>query len=171
MNKTLPLSLIAMLAIASTTANAQQGPSRTGRLAVPANRIVGLWDTQPAVKPCGSSLPAVPAGHTTLLFNAGGTWVENPRFPPDGVIVNGSVQKRSGGLGVWSYDPLTARYTARMQFDWYADGVYSGYQTVDRTILLSSNGNLASGPVRSVRHAADGSVIAELCGTGSGTRL
>jgi uncharacterized protein (DUF2147 family) len=171
MNKTLLLSLTTALAIASATADAQQSPATTGSLAVAANRIVGLWDTQPSIKPCGSPLPATPTGHTTLLFNAGGTWIENPRFPPDGIVVDGSVQKRSGGLGTWSYDPLTARYTAHMRFDWYVDGIYSGYQTVDRTILLNSTGNLASGPVRSTNHAADGSVIVELCGSAVGTRL
>jgi hypothetical protein len=171
MNKSLHLSLLAALTIASATANAQQNsPARTGGLSVPANKLVGLWDTQPSVGPCGSAPPAA-VGHTTLLFNAGGTWIENPRFPPDGVVVNGSVQKRSGGLGIWSYNPLTARYTAHMQFDWYADGVYSGYQTVDRTIQLSGDGKLAAGPVRSTRHAADGSVLMELCGSAVGNRL
>lgn len=171
MNKSLPLSLIAVLAVASATAHAQQNPARTGSLAVPANKIVGLWDTQPSVAPCGGPSPAGPHGHTTLLFNAGGTWVENPQFPPSGVPAAGGVSQRSGGLGVWSYDPLTARYTAHMRFDWYLNGVYDGYQTVDRTILLSSDGKLASGPVRSTRYAADGSVIVKLCGSAVGARL
>jgi hypothetical protein len=172
MNKRLPLSLLAVLAIASATASAQQSPGRTGSLAVPANKIVGLWDTQPSVAPCGSPPPTGPTGRTTLLFISGGTWVENPRFPPSGVPgAGGGVSQRSAGLGVWSYDPQTTQYTAHMQFDWYLDGVYDGYQTVDRSILLSSDGKLASGPVRSTRYAANGSVLMELCGSGAGTRL
>ena len=171
MNKRLPLSLLAVLAIASATASARQSPASTGSLPVPANKIVGLWDTQPSVAPCGSPPPTGPTGRTTLLFITGGTWVENPRFPPSGIPGTDGVSQRSAGLGVWSYDPRTAQDTAHMQFDWYLDGAYDGYQTVDRTILLSSDGKLASGPVRSTRYAASGSVLMELCGSAAGTRL
>jgi hypothetical protein len=173
MNKTLPLSLLAVLAIASASANAnaQQSPARTGSLAVPANRIVGLWDTQPSVAPCGAPPPTSPNGRTTLLFITGGAWVESPQFPPSGIPGPGGVSQRSGGLGVWSYNPQTNQYTAHMQFDWYLNGAYDGHQTVDRTILLSGDGKLASGPVLSTRYAADGSVIVELCGSATGSRL
>ena len=169
MNTTLQVSLATMLALASATAFAHD-PQRTGALNVAANRIAGLWDTQPLVRPCGSTVQPTP-GHTTLLFNTGGTWVENPRFPPSGVPgPNGQIQ-RSGGLGTWSYNPDTAQYTAHMRFDWYLDGAYDGYQTVNRKILLSGNGQQAAGPVRSTRYAADGSVMAELCGSATGNRL
>ncbi|MDB6164229.1 MAG: hypothetical protein JWL98_1661 [Xanthomonadaceae bacterium] len=170
MNMRLHLSFATLLALASTTTHAQQSPDRGGALAVPANRIVGLWDTEPLIRPCGSTEAPTPT-HTTVLFNTGGTWVESPRFPPGGIpSPNGQVQ-RSGGLGTWSYSPLTAQYTAHMRFDWYLDGAYDGYMTVDRRILLSSNGLRAGGPVRATRYAADGSFVAQLCGSASAARL
>jgi hypothetical protein len=166
-NLHLPIAIVLALASATTLAH---DPQRTGALNVPANRIAGLWDTQPSIKLCGSPGPGTP-GHTTVLFHAGGTWVENPRFPPSGVQTPDGRIQRSGGFGIWRYNPDTGQYTARMRIDWYLDGVYDGYQTVNRKILLSNNGQLAAGPVRSTRYAADGSVVAEYCGSSAGTRL
>jgi len=166
MNKTLPLSLIAALAIAST-ANAQQSPAGTGSLSVPANRIVGLWTTDAAVSPCGSGLSPSPQRINTLLFHAGGTLNENPLGPPGGDGEN----QRSTGLGTWSYSPQTGQYALRLRFDRYINGVYVGYATVHRSITLSGNGQQAAGPVRATFHAADGSVLFHLCGTAVSQRL
>lgn len=141
---------------------------------VPANRIVGLWTTQAAVRPCGSSLPLSPA-RNTIMFNAGGTVLANPLAPeatsyPDVAGIPGGHQ-RGQDLGVWSFNPLTRQYTAKLRFDWYVDGLYHGYQTVERTILLSNDGKRASGPVRSTRYLADGSLVGALCGEAISTRL
>jgi hypothetical protein len=58
-----------------------------------------------------------------------------------------------------------------LQFDWFADNVWHGYSTVDRTLLLNGNGSLAAGPVRSTRFAANGAIVAEVCGSATSTRL
>jgi hypothetical protein len=101
----------------------------------------------------------------TLLFQAGGTIVDNPRFPPGGAPNASGLYARNQGLGTWSYDPATH------QFDNFVDGVYDGYSTVDRELVLSEEGLLASGPVRSDRFKADGSLVTEVCGQAVSSRL
>ena len=98
------------------------------------------------------------------MFYAGGTLTELPRFPPP------NASERTFALGTWSYDPLVGRYKAHFRFDWYVNGAYNGYQTVDREMLLSSDGRQLAGPVRSTRYAVDGSTILEVCGNGVSNR-
>ena len=124
MNSTLSLSIAALLTLASASAHAQKNPVNTGSLAVPANRVVGMWSNASAVGPCGG--PAVMQGHNTVTFSPGGTLVDVPRAPA------GIALQRSIGLGTWAYDPLRGNYTQRVRFDWFLNGAYDGYQTVDR---------------------------------------
>lgn len=147
---------------------------RHGAPSVPANRIVGLWSTLGGVRPCGSTLPLNPV-RNMVLFQAGGTVLANPQAAPAAGFANligipGNHQ-RGQDLGTWAYNPLTRQYTARLFFDWYVDGVYHGYQRVDRTILLSNDGNTASGPVRTTRYNTAGAIIGTLCGDVVSTRL
>ena len=141
---------------------------------VPANRIVGLWTTQAAVRPCGSNLPLSPA-RNTILFHAGGTVLANPLAAPAAGFPNVAgipgIHQRGQDLGTWSFNPLTHQYTVKLRFDWYVDGLYHGYSTVDRTILLSNDGKQAFGPVRVTRYRTDGSIIGEVCGEAVSTRL
>jgi hypothetical protein len=145
----------------------------TGALNVPANRIVGLWSNLGSVSPCDSGLaPGVVSN--VLLFHAGGTVSENAPFPPSGVPnVYGvpGINQRNNGLGTWAYEPSNHTYTVHLRFDWWVNGAYHGYQTVDRLALMSPDGVTFSGPVRSVRYALDGSVIIDLCGDATSTRL
>ena len=138
----------------------------------PANRIVGLWETHAQVRPCGSDLP-FSSVFNTLLFHTGGTVVESPRIPPDGVLIPSipGVNQRGQALGTWSYDWRTRQHNLNLRFDWYVDGIYHGYSTVDREISLSPGGNQITGPVRSARYLADGSMIGEVCGSAVSDRL
>lgn len=163
-------SAIALL-FALVTVSASANPAVTGALAGPANRIVGLWSTGGMVGPCNST-PFVPIVNT-LLFHAGGTVVENPRFPPAGapdVFGVPGINQRGQGLGTWVYHQASKRYFVHLQFDWFVDGLYHGYMTIDREMVLSSDGNLASGPVVAVRYSADGSTLAQLCGAADSER-
>jgi hypothetical protein len=147
-------SALTVLLAASGTAQAVD-PARQGAMAVPANRIVGLWVTEGLVRPCGTTLPATPV-YNTLLFNAGGTTVENPRVPPG--------TPRSFGIGTWNYDPVADQYSLHLRFDVYVAGAYAGYQVVDRQMTLSPDGMHVTGEVVSTRYAADGTVLAAVCG-------
>jgi hypothetical protein len=100
-----------------------------------------------------------------VIFNAGGTLVDNPRAP------TGTAVQRSIGVGTWSYEPRAGQYSQHLQFDWFVNGAYDGYQTVDRTFLLSNDANRASGAVVTTRYNADGSKRAEFCGNAVSTRL
>jgi hypothetical protein len=152
-----------------TVVTAGASSELSGAPPTPANRIVGLWATEGHAGPCGE----VPVAtiRNTLIFQAGGTVVENPRALPGGVPSPSGLYQRSIGLGTWSYDPVANKYYLYLQFDNYVDNVYNGFTTVDREISLSSEGLLASGPVRIVRYKADGSPLAELCGEVLSTRL
>jgi len=134
--------------------------SRSGALPTPANSLAGLWTGEGYVSPCGTPLPTQPTVRTTLVFHAGGTMTEQPRLPPPGP------NTRTIGLGTWSYDPATGQYHARFRFDRYVNGIYSGFSVVERELLLSEDGNEASGDVLSVNYDTSGAVIGEVCGIG-----
>ena len=162
------LALLSVLFTASIPAHADG----LGELFAPGNRIVGLWNTEAVVGPCAAT-PQTPI-RNTLLFQAGGTVVENPRFPPGGVPnVAGvlGIYQRGQALGTWSYDSVKRRYLVHLQFDNYVDNAYHGYSTVDREITLSKRALYASGPVRSARYKADGTLMGEVCGQAVSTRL
>lgn len=166
------IALLATFALATTLPALAGSPSTTGALATPANRIVGAWANTAVVGPCGGA--AGEPQRQTLVFHAGGTFLDNSRFPPAGIPnIAGiaGVHQRGIGVGTWAYDPLTGRYTLDQRFDWFVNNQYHGYQVVHRTILLSSNGNTAAGPVRTTRYTANGAIVMELCGSASSTRL
>jgi len=166
-----PSLLAACLAAAIAPAFAGS-PTTTGALATPANRIVGAWSNVAMVGPCGG-VAGAPL-RQTLLFHAGGTFLDNSLFPPQGLPnLNGiaGTHQRSIGVGTWHYDPLTGQYALDQRFDWFVNNQYHGYQVVTRSILLSTDGNNATGPVRATRYAANGAIVAELCGSASSTRL
>jgi len=155
------LVLLAVFASAVATAD----PDKTGAISVPANQIVGLWSTRAMVGPCGGPQPV--QIRNTLLFQAGGTVVDNPRSPPAG---NAGYQ-RNQGLGTWKYDAANKTFSLHLQFDNFVNGVYEGYSTVDRTIVLSEDASVASGPVTSSRYLENGTLISAVCGSATSVRL
>ena len=163
MNTSFKLPVAVILAIASLSAFAGGDPATNGAITTPANRVVGMWLTDIEFGPCGG--PIVVRGSATVVYSPGGTVVENPRAPA------GSATQRSMGLGVWSYSPLTGHYSQRLQFDWFVNGAYNGYQTAERQALMSADGKQLAGPIRSVRYAANGGVMFEVCGSATSTRL
>ena len=157
--------LAAAILTVAIPALAQSGPANTGAIAVPANRIVGLWQAVATVRPC--NVPGAPARdvRNNLLFHAGGTVTENP-----GGLPSVAGPSRSFGLGTWRYDPDTNRYTGSLRFDTYLNGVYSGYTTIDRDIALGG-ADTAVGPVVVTVHDASGNQLIQLCGTANQRRL
>lgn len=148
------------------------GPTTTGAVASPANRIVGAWANVARVGPCGGALGG--PIRQTLLFHAGGTFLDNSLFPPQGVpnlAGIAGIHQRSIGVGAWEYDPMTGRWSLEQRFDWFVDNQYHGYQVVEREILLSADGNTAGGPVRTARYLASGAVLFRQCGSATSTRL
>lgn len=171
--KRTPIAVLLSALLLSSGSALAVDPARNGALAGPANRIVGLWATEGAVSPCGSGLPPIPI-RNTLLFNAGGTVVENARIPPAGlpnVFGVAGINQRGPGLGTWSFDPVSGAYTLFLRFDWYVDNAYHGYMTVERTLTISADGNQVIGPVRSTRYLANGTQIAAVCGSAVSDRL
>lgn len=161
-----PLAKTLLLGLALSSAPALAGgPTTTGALPTPANRIVGLWGVEATVRPCSN--PAAPPRvvRNTLLFHAGGTVTENPGALPTVVGVG-----RSFGLGTWAYDPESGRYGGMLRFDSYLNGVYSGYQTVDRDLGLQGS-DAGAGAVVVTAYNASGDQLVQLCGTFVQSRL
>jgi hypothetical protein len=170
--KTLTLSATLAALLAAGPAAAVD-PSHNGALATPANRIVGLWSTVGSVAPCGSGLPPSTV-RNTLLFNAGGTVHENARIPPQGLVDGAGVplaNQRDNGFGTWQFDPLTGVHSLHLRFNWYLNGAYNGYSTVDRELRLSADGMQVTGAVVSTRYAASGTQIGAVCGTAVSDRI
>jgi hypothetical protein len=163
------LALMAIFTVGSASAGDDHDGGGGG------NRILGLWETQAMVGSCDplSTAPKMPI-RNTLLFHAGGTVVENPRNAPSGtpnVAGIPGIYQRNQALGTWTYDRWTRRYFIHLRFDNFVDGTWHGYSIVDREIVLSNRGMLASGPVRSTRFYANGTLLNELCGEATGTPL
>ncbi|GAB3735452.1 hypothetical protein GCM10028862_19240 [Luteimonas pelagia] len=143
-----------------------------GLLASPASHIVGTWSNVALVGPCGGT-PG-DAQRQTLVFNSGGTFLDNARMPPQGLpnlLGIAGTHQRSIGIGTWSYNATNREYTVVQRFDWYVDNAYHGYQVVERTLQLSANRRTAAGPVRTARYNAAGQKLLELCGVAESTRL
>ena len=157
--------LAAAILTVATPALAQSGPASTGALAVPANRIVGLWEAVATVRPC--NIPSAPARdvRNNLLFHAGGTVTENP-----GALPSVAGASRSFGLGTWRYDPDSNRYTGILRFDTYLNGVYTGYTTIDRDTVLDG-ADTGGGPVVVTAYDASGNQLIQLCGIATQHRL
>ncbi len=173
---TVSLAGIAVVAAAGQPSNAAaSAPSDNVQIVSgwAANRIVGAYQTDADVRKCGTTFPP---GHVTnnIIFNAGGTMIESPRFPPAGdynVFGIPGLFTRTVGMGTWSYNPLTHHYSMSLRYDFFVDGVSYGIGTVNRDIVLSADGKLASGPVKSTIYTSTGSTIVDLCGDAVSRRL
>lgn len=164
-------TLLLTLAIAAAAPATALDPATSGGLAGPANRIVGAWANNAFVGPCGGA-PSPNALKQTLVFHAGGTFLDNSRFPPQGIVTPNGVMQRSIGVGTWKYSPLTGQWSLAQRFDWYKNNVYDGYQVITRSsILLSGGDETAAGPVYVARYNAAGVLVMEQCGYAESTRL
>jgi hypothetical protein len=166
-------TVLATLLVAASCAMPGPAAADSGALPTPANRIVGLWSAVVAVAPCAGGPENRIAA--TIAYHAGGTLSETNAMPIAGIPnmqgVPGNNQ-RGPGMGTWNFDPRTGQYSLRIRFNWYVDGVYNGYQDIERTgVLLSTDGRQLAGPVHATRYFADGSKYAEFCGSESAVRL
>ena len=151
-------------------------PSDTGALPVPANVIVGTWNVQGAVAPCGVSATPSPI-LATVVFHAGGTLSETNTFPLTGAPSPWGPSKRGPGYGTWEYDRKTDRYTYWIRFFWFVNDLYHGYQQVGPIVVaLAPDGMSYTGPIQAERWIYDPatqthSKALEFCGTQTGERF
>lgn len=177
MNRPIPAALAVMLAAAATLSAPDCLARHGGPNGKPADALTGSWTVQAIIHPCDGSGP--PPREITALqtFHLGGTMTETNNFPLAGVPSPFGVSVRNGpGLGTWSYDPRTRVYTASFRFNWYVDGVYHGYQSIERQdITLSRDGRSFQSVVDARRYAHDpvtgeDELIAVFCGESWGER-
>ena len=170
MNTIRNLGAMALVAVL-TLGNASAHDGRDG-----GNRILGLWESDALVGICVNGVPQAPLNpiRNTLLFHAGGTVVENPRGAPSGtpnVAGIPGIYQRNQALGTWAYDHRTRTYYLHLRFDNFVDGVWDGWSTVDREMVLTQRGMFATGPVTSTRFRANGMVHNVVCGNANGKPL
>ncbi|HEX5960193.1 MAG TPA: hypothetical protein VFY97_02975 [Rhodanobacteraceae bacterium] len=161
----LAMTVLAVTTVAGVTA-AQGAADPQTTFGWFANRIVGAYQSEAHVRVCGSPGPDNTVKNT-IIFNAGGTVVAIPRFPPQGA----DNYSRTNDLGTWSYHPRTNRYSVSLHFYGFVNGQLQGTSHVERDLQMSADGNSVSGPVHVTTYAPDGSVILEQCGTATSTRL
>lgn len=166
---------ITILALSTAASAAQSSAEQKAQVVWGwgADRIVGTYQTDAQVRPCGTSVPYMPVLNT-ISFNAGGTITENARFPPTGELnVFGipGLFTRSIGLGSWSYNPFKRSYSMSLRYDFFENGLFYGIGVVHRELQLSADGNTTSGSVHSTVYTSGGSVIVDLCGEAVSRRL
>ena len=88
---------ILALSTAAGAAGAAEPQTTSGWFA---SRIVGAYQSEARVRVCGSPGPDEVV-FNTIIFNAGGTVIAIPRFPPQGA----DNYSRTNDLGTWSYHP------------------------------------------------------------------
>lgn len=131
-----------------------------------ANRIVGAYQSEAQVKVCGTPGQGDTVKNT-IIFNQGGTVIAIPRFPPQGA----DNYSRTNDLGTWSYHPRTSHYSVKLRYDNFMNGSFTGFAVVERDLQMSADGNSVYGPVHVTTYAPDGTVVVEVCGTATSTRL
>lgn len=161
----LAMTVLAVTTVAGVTA-AQGAADPQTTFGWFANRIVGAYQSEAHVRVCGSPGPDDTVKNT-IIFNAGGTVVAIPRFPPQGA----DNYSRTNDLGTWSYHPRTNRFSVRLRYDNFMNGTFTGASVVERDLQMSADGNSVYGPVHVTTYAPDGSVVVEVCGTATSTRL
>jgi hypothetical protein len=154
---------ILALSTAAGAAGAAEPQTTSGWFA---SRIVGAYQSEARVRVCGSPGPDEVV-FNTIIFNAGGTVIAIPRFPPQGA----DNYSRTNDLGTWSYHPRTNRYSVKLRYDNFMNGAFTGSSVVERDLQMSAGSNSVTGPVHVTTHAPDGSVVVEVCGTATSTRL
>jgi hypothetical protein len=154
---------ILALSTAAGAAGAAEPQTTSGWFA---SRIVGAYQSEARVRVCGSPGPDEVV-FNTIIFNAGGTVIAIPRFPPQGA----DNYSRTNDLGTWSYHPRTNRYSVKLRYDNFMNGAFTGSSVVERDLQMSADSNSVTGPVHVTTHAPDGSVVVEVCGTATSTRL
>lgn len=144
----------------------------------PANALVGSWSVRGTVGPCDGSGPPPRVLLATVAFHAGGTTTETNTFPISGVPSPWGLSARNGpGLGTWHYEPRHRRHLVQFRFDWFVDGVYHGYQQIQRQeIFMAADGQTYASTVRAARFQYDPATdthfkIADFCGETFGERI
>ncbi|KQY54981.1 hypothetical protein [Lysobacter sp. Root494] len=142
-----------LLAVAGAV---QAGPETTGALSVPANRVVGMWESSGTLTPCNGGPGPTIQVVATVVFQPGGTLVENPRTP---------TIARTIGLGTWSYDPPTSQHRQHLEFYRFnSDGSYAGRTLVDRDFIVSADGESTHGPVQASFYGVNDNLLFAVCG-------
>ena len=163
MNKPLSLSLLSIaLLLGSADAQAIDATLQNAGLPpLPANRIVGTWQSDIALRPCAGG-PVLVNGSAMATFHAGGTLTDTAPSPP---------MLRSPGHGGWRYLGGDRYQTRFVVYQFLPTGVYDGYFDIRTTVILGANRSSNTSSIVARRHNADDSLRIAMCGDGVGERI
>lgn len=146
MSTTLARTATLLLCLPAAFALQAGGAASTGAPAGKANEIVGTWRVQGLTGPCANPAVRFPID-AIVMFNAGGTL---------NMLGPGNPLASSPGLGTWSYDPATKRYSKQFRFHWFDNGEYIGYQQIGPMAFdLAPDGQTWTGVVQAERWVYD----------------
>ncbi len=155
---TLAIMAIAIaFAMSRSTIRAQEPP--VGPVGV---GIEGAWDVQTTTVDCTTGVPLSPPGKSLVMYNEGGTYIEEASGVPP--------SRRYPGLGVWRHVYERTYALAFKAFQYNADGTSNGKIVVNLEVEHNLDDTTTSTAVARVYNAA-GDLVATRCVNAVGTRF
>lgn len=151
---------ISLALLAGNAAASHPSAVESGALPVPANRIVGLWETTVTIGPCQGGPTFTFDGAS--VFHAGGTLSETNQGPPT---------SRGPSQGIWRYKGHRQYKTKFRFFSYLPDGTFDGTQEVTTTTVLNARATQYDATVFARFFNPDGSLRVELCGSATADRV
>ncbi len=154
------LMLVGLLSL--SVAAQDSGPTEDSLRYLPGTNphaFIGTWVVQATITNCsGTTLESFSKG---VSINAGGTQSDT----------SSSSLYRAVGLGVWEHIQRNEFVYAARFFRFNPDGTPAGSVRAKWTVLMGDDGNdyTATGAIQIV--LPNGTVVANLCGTETGTRM
>ncbi|HEX9423800.1 MAG TPA: hypothetical protein VF899_11190 [Pyrinomonadaceae bacterium] len=151
------VAIITAVAISQSTITAQEPPVDP----VGAG-IVGTWDLQVTSVDCTTGVALFPPGKSLVMYNQGGTYIEEASGTPP--------SRRYPGLGVQRHVQARTYALAFKIFQYNADGTSNGRIVVNAEVEHNLDDTLTSTAVARFYNAA-GDLIASRCVNSVGTRF
>lgn len=124
------------------------------------NRLVGIWDVDVVVGPCGVP-PVAPPFQALHMYAVGGTGQVVPSSNPAVLSAHLLVWEHVGGN----------QYRASMKFYRYQDGVAVGYNIITNELTVSEDGTGYAGHGVAEIFTMDGMLLNTVCPQFAGTRF
>ena len=147
--------LIGAIVVQSATADIGKDPRTNSR----SDRLVGLWDVDVAVGPCGG--PLGPPFQALHQYHFGGTGQVVPSSNPAALSAHPLVWEHLGGNN----------YRAAMKFYRYDNGVAVGYNVITNDMTISEDGTEYAGAGVAEFFTMNGDFQFAVCPQFAGTRF
>jgi hypothetical protein len=124
------------------------------------NRIVGLWDVQVSISPCGGGDPV--GGFSALhKFELGGTGQVVPATNPAALSAHMLIWEHLGGND----------YHWFVKFFRFTNGVATAYNVIEGLVSISEDGTMYGGSGVASSYDLDGNYLGSSCPSFTGSRF